>query len=173
MKTCPKCHIEKNESEFYKDRFRSGGLTVYCKSCISEKGKLRHKNMTPEQRSHYNEMWRRRYHGEYVRDKSEQKMSKSDIQAIRAAHGCLRCGESDPYALDFHHVGEKSHGISNGFNMTKKAIMSEISKCVVLCSNCHRKLHAELWSLLDFSAKIESDYPEAFDMLYKSVHPYH
>lgn len=167
MKTCPKCHTEKDNSEFYRDRFKASGLSVYCKACISEKGKLYRKNMTPKQRSHYNEMWRRRYNGEYVRDKSESKISKLDVVKIRSDHGCLRCGESDGIALDFHHVGEKSNGVSAavGKNMKKDVIMSEISKCVVLCSNCHRKLHAGRWNLAEFLTKIESEYPDAYALL--------
>lgn len=178
MKTCPKCLIEKSESEFHKDRARSDGLFAICKTCVSVKGKERYYSMTHEQRLAYNSRQKDRYHGilhprKLADERGLYRERKQRITDIKSSHGCLRCGEIDASCLDFHHVGEKSFEISNGKKISESRLGKEISKCVVLCSNCHRKLHAELWSLLDFSAKIESDYPEAFDMLYKSVHPYH
>ena len=63
---------------------------------------------------------------------------------------CILCSESDSCCLDFHHLDPttKDFEIStirkHGINTVKK----EISKCVPLCSNCHRKVHANLISLL-------------------------
>jgi hypothetical protein len=56
-----------------------------------------------------------------------------------------RCGESNPACLDFHHKNPKtkkdkvSRLVDCAFN--KNIILVEIRKCVVLCANCHRKLH--------------------------------
>lgn len=56
---------------------------------------------------------------------------------------CSICGESHPAIIDFHHLGKKERSISkmilNGNSI--KSLQDEISKCQVLCSNCHRKLH--------------------------------
>lgn len=58
---------------------------------------------------------------------------------------CETCGETDIACLDFHHTDPESKDISiarvvtNGWS--KERILTEINKCVVLCSNCHRKLH--------------------------------
>ena len=56
---------------------------------------------------------------------------------------CERCSESDYICLDFHHIGDKendvSRMVSNGCSI--KNIENEINKCIVLCSNCHRKEH--------------------------------
>lgn len=178
MKTCPKCHIEKSESEFHKDAARRDGLYHHCKSCVSAAGRLRYYSMTADDRLAYNSRQKDKYHGIrhpriLVDERQKYAARKQGLCDIKSSHGCLRCGESDPCSLDFHHISDKSFELSKGKKISQSRLDSEISKCVVLCSNCHRKLHAELWSLLDFSAKIESDYPEAFDMLYKSVHPYH
>ena len=44
MKTCSKCKIEKPETEYNKDKSRKDGLSPWCKSCKSEKGKKRHES---------------------------------------------------------------------------------------------------------------------------------
>jgi hypothetical protein len=58
---------------------------------------------------------------------------------------CIKCGESHPATLDFHHrdKSKKLFGIVNGIikGKTISTILEEMSKCDVLCSNCHRKLH--------------------------------
>ena len=58
---------------------------------------------------------------------------------------CGRCGFSDYRALEFHHPGEQEKDwnvadmIGGGFS--RKTILREIAKCVVLCSNCHQIEH--------------------------------
>lgn len=55
---------------------------------------------------------------------------------------CLRCNIQFPTcAMDFHHVDPrlKKFNISGGaFRRSRKAILEEISKCILLCANCHR-----------------------------------
>jgi hypothetical protein len=59
----------------------------------------------------------------------------------------MQCGEDHPSTLDFHHEDPAKKEASvrqlldNGYS--QKRILAEIAKCIVLCSNCHRKLH---WS---------------------------
>ena len=36
MKICSKCHIEKLESDFYKDKFKKSGIRPSCKVCCGE-----------------------------------------------------------------------------------------------------------------------------------------
>lgn len=40
MRTCPKCKLTKDESEFSRDKSKKGGLSVYCKQCRREQKKL-------------------------------------------------------------------------------------------------------------------------------------
>ena len=61
---------------------------------------------------------------------------------------CEKCSEDHPSVLDFHHFnGDKERGIARMVSdcLPKKKILAEIEKCIVLCSNCHRKLH---WNLI-------------------------
>lgn len=56
---------------------------------------------------------------------------------------CSRCPESDPDCLDFHHLRDKQKAIATAIQSgwSKKKILAEIEKCIVLCANCHRKEH--------------------------------
>ena len=58
--------------------------------------------------------------------------------------GCLRCGESHPACLDFHHrdPASKIYAVTDATRFWKlEKLAKEIEKCDVLCANCHRILH--------------------------------
>ena len=104
---------------------------------------------TPEQRQEYDRGWWKSRSPEYKTNKIRRDKQRRDavIQAIREyklAHPCA-CGESHPACLDFHHVSDdKEATIGNvaykGWSLAR--VMKEIAKCIVICANCHRKLHA-------------------------------
>lgn len=58
---------------------------------------------------------------------------------------CAICGETDATCLEFHHVdtAQKERCIyqlvDNGCSIAR--IEQEMEKCIVLCANCHRKVH--------------------------------
>lgn len=72
---------------------------------------------------------------------------RREFAAFKATLSCVKCGENHPATLDFHHVVRHpsnrkvnellKHGAIN------KAIQEIQEKCIVLCSNCHRKHHWE------------------------------
>jgi hypothetical protein len=59
---------------------------------------------------------------------------------------CGGCSGVVPDSLfEFHHweAGEKKFGISrDGLSRPWEAIAEELLKCVMLCANCHREVHA-------------------------------
>jgi len=70
---------------------------------------------------------------------------------MKEGQSCVECGESTPVCLDFHHrkPEEKAFLLSRAYRhggglATMKA---EAAKCVLLCANCHRKVHAGLLEL--------------------------
>jgi len=75
----------------------------------------------------------------------KKKAHKTWFVNFKKQLSCVTCGFDHPAALDFHHVEQKKSNrklhklISDGH--TKKRILAEIEKCVVLCSNCHRVHH--------------------------------
>jgi hypothetical protein len=63
---------------------------------------------------------------------------------------CCFCGEDEHVCIDFHHIdpNDKSFNISSNYYCRSKAdVEAEINKCVCLCSNCHRKVHAGILEL--------------------------
>jgi hypothetical protein len=70
---------------------------------------------------------------------------------IKRESGCVVCNESEPCCLDFHHLdpNNKKENVSQMIRRKPNVIkfMEEIKKCIVMCSNCHRKLHAGLITL--------------------------
>ncbi len=63
------------------------------------------------------------------------------LRKLKAERGCSICGESDPVCLDFHHKDpeEKEFQIATCISHSKEKLLSEMEKCDILCSNCHRR----------------------------------
>lgn len=62
---------------------------------------------------------------------------------------CQRCGyDKCLKALEFHHLdpNKKDFTISNDHFHLKDAV-EESKKCVLICANCHRELHDNLWNI--------------------------
>jgi hypothetical protein len=60
---------------------------------------------------------------------------------------CIKCGNTNPIVIDFHHKDpkEKDGKVKNMLQklLSKKIITAEVAKCDMLCANCHRILHWE------------------------------
>lgn len=57
---------------------------------------------------------------------------------------CTDCGESDLLVLEFDHLEGKTFNISTGVGeMSWPNMLKEISKCEVVCANCHRRRTAK------------------------------
>lgn len=82
--------------------------------------------------------------GNYIkRGLERRKETRKFINNIKSKKGCKYCSENDFKCLDFDHrdPSKKEYNISwmcaNGYSREK--ILLEITKCNVVCSNCHRK----------------------------------
>lgn len=71
---------------------------------------------------------------------------KEWVERVKAENGCCFCDEDIPECLVFHHVDSSKKrsevGKLVGKGLSVDNIHHEMEKCVVLCSNCHRKFHA-------------------------------
>jgi hypothetical protein len=73
-----------------------------------------------------------------------KKKARIDWAAFKSTLKCTVCGESHPSTLDFHHEDPttKDQAVSWFIkNSQFTRAIEEAMKCVVLCSNCHRKHH--------------------------------
>ena len=58
---------------------------------------------------------------------------------------CCICGETSKCCLEFHHLYNKQYNISQSVKyLSTKLFINELYKCICICANCHRKLHANL-----------------------------
>ncbi len=74
---------------------------------------------------------------------------RKEINDYKSNLGCQLCNEKEPCCLDFHHINDdKEMTISSGLYTGPIAnVWKEIAKCIVLCANCHRKIHNNVLKL--------------------------
>ncbi len=65
---------------------------------------------------------------------------------------CLFCGYNKYNgALEFHHINSKTKifGIGQkGYTRSWESVKNELDKCVLVCSNCHKEVHAGIRSVV-------------------------
>lgn len=135
MKTCGKCQLSKRLDEFGINRSKPGGLQNYCRVCKAKYFQDNRARLIPKIRA---------------ANKATRGEVTAYVDQYRREHPCEKCGEADPCVLDFHHPSgtkEFAVGQANQKGMSLNRVKKEISKCRVLCSNCHRKVHAGRFSL--------------------------
>lgn len=83
----------------------------------------------------------------YLRMKTAKQKTK--IKAVEYKGGkCMKCGYSKCIrALDFHHNNpeEKDFSISSYKTYAWDKVKKELDKCVLVCSNCHREIHEQIY----------------------------
>ena len=80
---------------------------------------------------------------ELRRNKIRKQKMRQRLWKYKQTLQCEICQESLAECLDFHHVGKKDFSIARavrgGYSM--ETILDEMDKCMVLCKNCHAKIH--------------------------------
>lgn len=132
MKLCSSCKEKKDISEFSIKNKVKGWIHSSCKQC-QKKLKNRHYQRNKK---------------EYLRKSKEaSRITQKKIDDYKEWRGCFKCGERHPAALDFHHPDgvkkEFTIALARRRGYSIERIMVEAEKCVVVCSNCHRKIHWE------------------------------
>lgn len=130
MKICSKCGYAKPLEEYSKNKAKKDGLQTCCISC---------------NKSRMQEYYKVNNVKEKKRIKVRRNALTEKIQEYKTDKKCAICKEDDICCLDFHHLNDdKDMGISQmvhwGYSWNR--ILTEINKCVILCANCHRKVHA-------------------------------
>lgn len=99
----------------------------------------------PEKKKAADARYRERNREEINRRQREYRAHiKAVLGRYKTIKGCCVCGyRKSSWALDFHHTGDdKEYTVARMKGLGIGKIKEELSKCVVVCSNCHRELHA-------------------------------
>lgn len=69
----------------------------------------------------------------------------AEFAAWKTKNGCSRCGYSKcAGAIDLHHPEhDPIRSLTLGHRFGSKKNLEELSKCILLCANCHREVHHE------------------------------
>jgi len=116
---------------------------------FKNKGQYQSEEWKEHQRN-YQRGWHQRNKAKRLARMYEQKAARqvaihSYIQNIKNQLCCVDCGERHPATLHFHHLNSEdkvfniSDAVYKGFSFDR--IKKEISKCIVLCANCHAIRH--------------------------------
>lgn len=114
-KYCTKCKTDKELNEFVLKK-QGNKYYSWCKSCLNDYNRNRFKNRKNE-----------------------------ILDALKIEKKCSICGY-DKYvgALDFHHENDLDKSFNLSKNHSIKKSLKEAKKCVLVCANCHREIHAGL-----------------------------
>lgn len=142
---CTKCEKEKDVSEFRVRNKDKGTYSCWCKLCYSVHEKNTWKNSSSRRQSNYEKCCERR------------DRNRKFVFEYLVAHPCVKCGEKDPVVLTFDHIDpskkEFSIAVAAQKTMSLNKIKNEISKCNVLCANCHHRKTAEQFGWYRFVNK--------------------
>ena len=72
---------------------------------------------------------------------------------------CIKCGyDRCIKALEFHHLdpSQKDFTISNDHFKLIEAV-EESKKCILICSNCHKELHDNMWDISELNIEREEE----------------
>lgn len=124
MKRCPRCNRTLEELEFYKNKSKRDGLDTMCKSCRRIRNE-QHILEYPNTRINL--------------DAKRFKVFRDFLDALKS-EPCMDCNVAYPaYVMQFDHRDgvEKLFNVSEMRGQCKDIIMTEISKCDLVCANCH------------------------------------
>ena len=130
MKQCSICKEFKNESCFNKQTSRPDGLQTVCKVCNAVRGKQWYEENRTARRA------------ALARQKEERKKEVREYLNELKSVPCVDCRQRfNPWQMDFDHLSNKkfdvAFGYANGYAFSR--IKEEVSKCEVVCANCHRQ----------------------------------
>ena len=118
-KICSTCGLEKPVSEFYSQKGHKHDVMSMCKSCFNTYCKDRWKN----------------------RKSKFIKLLGSECEMCH-----VKLTDSNYPIFDFHHIdpNTKEYNWNKLRLMSDKKVLNELSKCKLLCANCHRLIHSKV-----------------------------
>ena len=130
-KICPQCNLSKKVTEFSRATKRKDGLQRCCKKCDA----IRTHDIWAANKEKYRAI-------NYTCSRKWYRFNQKQMEILKKDKYCIICGESDSSCLDFHHIHPKDKKMTISRMMSSRRswnnILKEISKCNILCANCHR-----------------------------------
>lgn len=131
MKKCSSCTTEKPLAEFYKRKHSTDGYQSSCKECM----RITYTSCRSANLDRYKAVQQQRYTD--IRERYRE---------WKRERGCACCAETEPVCLQLHHLDPalKEFKPADLLSYSWKKLMREAEKCIVVCGNCHAKIHAEI-----------------------------
>jgi hypothetical protein len=128
MKTCTKCKETKLFTDFCKQTKSKDGYQPRCKACMA----ISYNQSRNKKIEHYQQVASVR-----------RKQTQSLVSQWKSERGCAVCKENFSPCLELHHTdpSNKEADPSAVANRSFEAFLIEAAKCIILCANCHRKVH--------------------------------
>ncbi len=136
MKKCKKCGLEKTLDNFYKRKTgkRAGEYYEKCADCYKIRG-----------RNYYHKNREKQLKLALLRKQKYKAERRKYIEEIKRNKPCMDCDKIyPPWVMDFDHrdgeikIGSISTLATQNTSNFKK-IKKEITKCDLVCANCHRQ----------------------------------
>lgn len=144
MKKCSCCKQTKKIEDFGPNKNSKDGKQYRCNKCFSEAMKIHYSKNSKQIKQ---------------RMKILEEEITNEFNQIKQKLGCKFCLEKEPACLDFHHLDKslKEENVSFWVHAkSKNKALEEAKKCIVVCANCHRKIHA---GLIDWVASFNGEAP--------------
>lgn len=126
MKTCSLCNT-KDQSKFTPSFLKSTKTKGYCSPC----SKNYHKEWYSRNKEHVRKDTNKRR-------KLNIKQNMDYIWELLSSSFCAVCKNNNILVLEFDHISHKKYAISELRRYASLDLLKrELSKCQILCSNCH------------------------------------
>jgi len=126
MKSCTVCQQKKRLSEFQSNRNNKDGKQCACRACHNARNSLSY----------------RRHRSKRIKQMVDRtRARKAYLHSLKHMKPCADCRVKHPhYVMDYDHVrGKKKFELARACGRSNKAVLEELAKCDLVCSNCHRK----------------------------------
>lgn len=140
-KLCKKCGESKSESDYYLSRSKT---TNVCKECTKKGVQKRYYENREEILKSLRDD-KKKNPKKWNTWKENKRVRRTEVaRALKEGKPCTDCGGIFHFAaMDFDHVDPNSKGYNanNGISLlslNKKKIEEELTKCEIVCANCHR-----------------------------------
>lgn len=130
MKTCIECKETKPLDDFPWKSKANNKKHSRCKICSTAYNREYYKNGEREKQIKRVGVNKKKDYKKYIEWKKQQK--------------CALCPEDAHECLDLHHVdpSQKDLDPARAIDYGWKKFLTEAEKCIILCSNCYRKVHS-------------------------------